>query len=944
MGRASRVVGRDREIAAMEDLLGSGEPGASGLLVEGEAGMGKTVLWQAGVASATARDLTLLRCRPAESEAKLAFAALSDLLAPLADAVDDLPEPQRIALDAALLRSGTRSAAHDRRAVGAAVQTLLRRHAAKRTLVLAIDDLQWVDRASSSALLFALRRLHDEPVRVLAAIRIGNGDAPPPPLDLDEAMPGLIDRIRLGPLNLGALHFVTVDGLGRALPRPTLRRVAQASGGNPLFALELARALREADARPGPGEPLAVPGTLAALLRGRIRKLSARAREVVLAAASANASLALLERALGSDVEAALDEAERAGVVAFEGERIVFTHPLLASVAYQSASVRQRQHVYRQLARATTEPEEQARYLALAATEPDEHVAARLERAAHAANGRGAPEVAAELSELAHRLTPAGEAAAAARLVDQVEFLFRAADTTRAEQVMADLLARLPPGPLRARALELHARMLYVAGTAAEAAAACEEALPSVGDDTELRARILATLAAVSWDDFTNARGHAQGALELLGQVPDPDPLVLGHALATYVAGEVYAGNGLPAAAVEQALELERLAPAPHVSDRFSACLGVWHKYEGDFVQAREWLERTYRAVVEEGDDASLPYVIGHLPQLELWTGNWPEAERRAREHLALAEATAQPDQRRQALFNLAYVHAHMGLAEQGRSEAEELLRDAERLDDVWSTANALAALGLLDLSLGDPHAAVAHLQAFLDARERIGSTEPQRPFADLAEALLETGDIDAAERVATVLEERARAAKRVPLVAVAAYAQGLVAAARGDLDAASAALAEALAVHERVPVPFDLARTLIASGKVHRRRGERRLARDDLVRAREMFEELGSPLWAARADAELRRVPIRRGRGAGLTPTERQVAERAAVGMTSAQIGQAMFMSARTVEANLARIYRTLGIRSRAELGARMAQEPRPGDPGHTGGTPAAEAVASDP
>src|SRR5207302_798422 len=255
-------------------------------------------------------------------------------------------------------------------------------------------------------------------------------------------------------------------------------------------------------------------------------------------------------------------------------------------------------------------------------------------------------------------------------------------------------------------------------------------------------------------------------------------------------------------------------------------------------------LEAAHRAAIEEGDESSLPYVVGHFPQLELWTGNWSEAERRALEHLELAEGTAQPDQRRQALFNRSLVHAHMGREEEARAEAEELRFAAEEAGEQWGDSNAEAVLGLLELSLGNPADAARHLARTMEIREGIGTTEPIRAYADYAEALIELGELDRAEEVINLLEERARAAHRTPLLAVAACSRGLLAAARQDLDSAVAALDDALAHHERVRVPFDLARTLLAVGQVRRRRGERKAAREALERARGIFEELGAPLW----------------------------------------------------------------------------------------------------
>src|SRR5581483_5671566 len=453
--------------------------------------------------------------------------------------------------------------------------SVLRRCAADGPVVVAVDDVQWLDRASAAALGFALRRLGAGGVRIFAAARVSGG-AVSDPLGLESALRDRLSRIRLSPLTLGGLHHLIRTRLGRTLPRPTLRRIAQESGGNPLFALELARALIDAGARPGPGEPLPVPDTLGALLKRRVDRLPEAARTTLLAAAAL--SDPRLELIGAPDT---LDAAERAGVVAVRDGRVRFSHPLLASTVYGSASRERRREVHRLLASAVEEPEERARHLALAADGPDAEVAASLEAAARDANARGA-------AELAWRLTPASEPRSrATRRLTLCEYVFRAGDTREARRLAEELVGSEQPGPLRARALELIARMLHVAGTAEEAAACCEEALGEAGDDVELLARVHSTLSLVSYHDFEAARRHAHASLALLERVEAPDPGVLAQALWSFVGSEFEAGHGLARDAVERALELERLAPAPHVADRVSAALGVWLKHLGEFEAAR---------------------------------------------------------------------------------------------------------------------------------------------------------------------------------------------------------------------------------------------------------------------------------------------------------------------------------------------------------------------
>jgi len=925
---AAVVVGRERELGAVERLLDASGGAPRALVLEGAAGIGKTSVWQAALERATDRGFRALTCRPVEAEAKLSFASLADLLEPVVDdGLTELPEPQRVALEVALLRAAPRSVPRDRRAIGTAVCSLLRRHALRAPLLVAVDDVQWLDRASSTALAFALRRLDSSDVRVLVTARVEAGAADDQ-LGLERAFDERSEHVRLGPLSLSGLYHVIRSRLEMRPPRPTVQRIAQASGGNPLFALELARALAESGERPRPGEPLPVPETLSALLLARIGRLPTDARDALLAAAAlAEPDASVVEAVLGDGARAALDAAAAADLVTVHAGRIRFRHPLLASAVYASASADERRGMHARLAASVTRPEQQARHLALATTVPHEETAALLEATAREANARGAPESASELLELARRLTPPRETdARARRTLTLAEHVFRAGDSDEARSLALGVLERPVGGSERARAHELLARMLHVTGTPEEAAASCEAALAEAGDDIALRARIHATFALVAWHDFQLKREHARIALELLDEVDDPAPPVLGHALMAYVEGEFYTGRGLPADIVERALELERSAPAPDVADRMTAALGAWLKYQGDFDDARRYLMEAHRAAVEEGDEGSLPYVVGHLPQLELWTGDWDEAERRAAEHLELAEATAQPSQRRQALFNVALVHVHRGQVDDARASAGTLLLEARETGDRWDESNALTVLGLLELSLGNPAEAARHLAESRAIREELGTAEPLRANADEVEALLELGELDTAAAACGLLSTRARDAGRTALLAVAACARARVAAATGDLDLALTELDEAFALHDEVTVPFDLARTLLAVGQVRRRRGERKAAREAFDRAHGLFEELGARLWSERAEAESRRIPIRRGAPAELTPTEAQVAELAAAGRTNREVAHALFMSPRTVEANLSRVYRKLGIRSRAELGAWASE--RRGEP----------------
>jgi DNA-binding CsgD family transcriptional regulator len=909
------IVARSEELERGRAYLAAAD-GLRGLVVKGAAGMGKTTVWQALVDEAAAGGRLVLSCRAAAAEATYAFASLSDLLAPLVDeSLELLPEPQRVALEVALLHASPPRTPLNRRAVGVATQTLLERAASRGGVVVAIDDLQWVDAASAAALSYALRRLVVSPASVIATLRADLPDR----VGMADALGPRLEELRLGPLTLSGLFHVIEAGLGRKLSRPTLQRVADSSNGNPLFALELARALGELDVQPGPGDPLPVPQSLDALMAGRVRRLPSPVHDVLLAAAlMSSPTVDALERALGDGVVEGLARAEAAGVVIVDGDRVRFAHPLLAAAVHAEASRSARRTVHAALAVSVTEPEEQVRHLALAAAGPDESVASALDESARKVDAGGAPQAAAELAELAHRLTPSDAVAArAGRERALAEYAFRAGDTARALAIADHLHAELPAGPLRASVCELLVHLSWVARTDTEAMRYARQALAEY-EDVEALARLHVILARVSYID--PARSLKQG-LALLDAIDDPDPRVLGHALTAKLGAEVWTVDELPKDLVDRALELEDAAPAQYVADRVSASLGVWLRVHGDLDGARQWLETTHRAVVDEGDESSLPYVLGQLAQLELHAGNWAEAERFARAHLAAAEEAAQSDHRRQALFNLTAIHVHGGTADVARAEALDLLCESEEAGDAWMVIAVLAILGLLELSAGDGPAAVSYLARHQELFVDSGRRDPMRAHADHVEALVETGDIERAAEVAAFLHDLTRPPSPSPTRAIAHRANALVAAANGEADDAARAVDAALEQHERAPIPFDLARTLNVAGQVHRRRGERRAARDAFDRARGIFAELGATLWVARVEAEARRVPIKRRASDDLTPSELQVAQLIAAGRTTRDVAAELFISPKTVEANLTRVYRKLAIGSRAELGAEMAR-----------------------
>jgi predicted ATPase len=386
--RTVQVVGRGAEIRAVETLMERPLPAA--LVVAGEAGIGKTTIWEAGLTKARAASFPVLQCRCAGAEAQFSFAGLADLLAPVVEPVlSDLPTPQRRALAVALLLDDPGERPPDQRAIAAATLGALRLLADESPLLVAIDDVQWLDASTRAVLEFVVRRLANERIGLLLTVR---GRGIPPPLGLDRALPdGRLESLELGPLSLEALHALLEERLGSRLPRPLLRNVRDASGGNPFFALEIARALDRGEIRPRPGEPLPVPKDLQDLAAARIAVLPATAREVLLAAAAlARPTLPLLEKATGHGL-ASIGAAIDADILVAGDDDVRFTHPLLAAAAYSGTSAAARREMHGRLAAVVDEPEERARHRALAAAEPDSAIAGLLDEAARARRCRRPP-------------------------------------------------------------------------------------------------------------------------------------------------------------------------------------------------------------------------------------------------------------------------------------------------------------------------------------------------------------------------------------------------------------------------------------------------------------------------------------------------------------------------------------------------------------------------
>jgi DNA-binding CsgD family transcriptional regulator len=901
---ALEIVGRDEELASLYAFVEEAHAGPAALVLEGEAGIGKSTLWLAGVEHARRQGFRVLSSRPTEAERSLAHVGLGDLLEDvLDDALPALPAPRRRALEVAMLLEEASGEAVDHRALAVAVRDVVQLLSEQEPILIAVDDVQWLDPSSSSAVAFALRRLAANDVLVLLARRLADGTQPSgidPGLDTEQ-----FERIPVGPLSVGALHQFLHHRLGRSFARQTLVRIHERSGGNPFFALELAHVL---DADVDPLEPLPVPETLEELLRARIAGLPAATREALaLAAAIGTTSESLLEH-VGVSTDA-LEPAVAAHVIEREHGTIRFTHPLLSSVLYQDLG-EERRSVHGRIAGVVEDPLLRARHLALSKDTPDADVAAALDEAARLADDRGASAVAAELAEQAVRLTPLDacderrrRALAAARAHHV------AGEWTRARTIATDVLAETKVGSWRAEALILLAELESVD----RAAALLEEALADASSRPALQSLIHCRLAWVT--RFKTEFDHARAALDLAEQLDDDVLRARARAVQAilgWFAGNAATPEDLPALAqhLPSALGGDRLVQeATQATVNTLAPASRRH-------EARALLEREHKEWRERNEPRSARALWG-LAWVEFWAGRWElAAEHAERAHdISIQYGLEVP----QDHLPIAVIAVHRGQLELAREHSERALELAEEQFGLHPPQH-MAVLGLVARWSEDPSAAVEWFDSADRRAAELKWGEPSVRWwsSDNSELLLELGRIDDAVRVLDVWEEDAARVAREWVLAHVTRCRGLVAAARGDVKQALVQLARAVAQHEAVGDPFGRARALLALGTVRRRGRQKRPAREAIEAALEGFKTIGAAGWAAKARAELDRVGGRT-REEGLTAAERRVAALVAEGRTNREVAAALFLGERTVASHLTHIYAKLGVRSRTELARRL-------------------------
>lgn len=960
------MVGRTEEQARLEALIDGAREGRSGaLLLHGPPGIGKTALLRHAVAHA--EGFTVLQARGMESESGIPFAGLAELVAPLLVHVDEIPAVQAAALRSALaLGPATES---DRFTVPAALLSLLARAADDRPVLAIIDDAQWLDEPSLEAFLFAGRRLAQEGVAMLGAVREGARRAEVP----------WLERLPVGPLDDAEARAL----LDAAIAPGVAERLVATAAGNPLALLEIP-ALLTASQRAG-REPLAdplPPGT--GVERAFVVALEALPDEtraaLLVAAAASTRRVDVIARALAARGEAApvapaaaadsppatatspsgptglsvrdLEPAEAAHIVVLSGGELEFRHPLMRSTVFHAASPAERRAAHAALA-AAAEGAERAWHLAACAVAPDEEVAAALEAAALEARGRGAHATAARDLQRAAQLTPeAGPRAR--RLLAAAGDAIRSGEAERASALLdeATVLAGHAPvdDPLLLADLErLRGHVEMRRGSPVEANERLVAEADRVRGRDPRRAAAMFLEASVAHLMTGEPAALVAAAERARALSAGTEPAV--ELLATAVIGEaqIALGEIEPGIAELRACEPYLMEADPLGMVEIVGMAGHAWTWVEDWERATKILARVLQAARSASAVSALIHPLAAQAHLDLRRGRWAAALAGASEAVELAEDAGQLALLPHALAAIALVEAGLGHEADCRAHVDQGL---ERSEDPYLHA----ALGQLELALGRIPEAIDALETGERQMRRRGlssSVVQLRP--DLIEAYVRAGRREEAEAQLTLLEAdtaEGRAAKRAAAVEAAGNVRALRADSLAALPVIGAgprwvrAAAErcrgllapdetfrtvfegALAHHDDLPMPFEKARTQLALGERLRRAKQRAEAREPLTQALDEFERLGAKPWAERARTELRAT----GGAAGgrrapaaadqLTPHELQIAVLVAQGMTNREAAAALFLSPKTIEYHLGQIYRKLDVRGRAQLARLMAME----------------------
>jgi DNA-binding CsgD family transcriptional regulator len=899
--------GRAHECGLIDELLAGARLGESGsLVIRGEPGIGKSALLE--YTAEQAREMRILTAAGVEAETNLAFAGLHGLLRPILDLIGNLPELQAKALAAALGLAP--SSGSERFLVSAAALGLLAEAGEGQPVLCLIDDAHWLDTPSADALVFTARRLRAERVAMLFAAREGD--------------PRSFESPGLPVLELKGLDGTAALALLSDRPRsmvPSVRDglLAEASG-NPLALLELPRALSE-EQRTGREmlpDPIPLTDRLRDAFAAQVERLPPGTQTLLLIVAlddTGDAAIVLRAGARLGIAAEALEPAESAGLLRPMGAALVFRHPLVRAAVIEGATLARRQQTHAALAAALEGQEHADRRVwheALATLTVDENVAAALDAAARRSQLRGGHSSAVTAYERAAVLSDS-EASRLGRLRAAAEAAWEAGQVERARSLVTQAMA-LGDGPQRTRLLALTGAIEGRNGRLQNAVATLLQAIDASTDPSWTLQYVRdACEFAVYASDFERAAELCRRAAELPAK-DDRDQFIVGAfgAAAAELAGDHARAVALSVAAIERAERLDDprcLITASVTAGR----VGIW----GD------GLRHADRAVTmsrERGLLTFLPFALQAQASQLLARSEFHLCYAAATEGRELALEIGQPWAAGWNLVNMTTVAAVRGDEDQARAHADEL-----QAFIASSGANLLRgqcgrALGLLDLTLGRPGEALDRLLSALAAAAPIAfGTGPLTVLGplDAAEA---AGRVDRLDEVADRVGAYAEWAERVSHPgrrALLARLQALV-----DDGSAEAHYTRALELADALP-PFERARTELLYGEWLRRERRRVDARPHLRTALETFHQLGVPAWEDRARRELRasgesarkRDPSTLGQ---LTPQELQIARLVSDGLTNREVGAQLYLSPRTIDYHLRKVFSKLGIASRTDL-ARM-------------------------
>jgi DNA-binding CsgD family transcriptional regulator len=916
------LVGRSGERAEIRAALDEARSGRGrAVVLRGPPGIGKTALLEDAVRDAEA--FRVLRTRSTESEAGLAFAGLSDLVAPVLECLPAVPTPQRAALRAALALGPP--AAPDRFAAYSAALSLIGAVAADSPVLIVLDDAHWLDAPTREALVFCARRIEDEPIAILAASR----ELAPERIDV----PGVAELI-LAPLAPPADgELLQVATAGAPLAPAVAREVLAVAAGNPLAIVELPRAM-SGDERAGRAalpRPLRAGEAIAGAYRRRVEGLAPGPRSALTAAAvSVDGALGPLTSAL-AELGLARDDlvvAEEAGFLALEDERAMLRHPVLRPVLLELSAPAERRAAHRAIA-AALDPErdleQRAWHLAEAAVGPDPDVAEALEGAAARAAGRTGYAAAAALFERAAAFAEPPERAGG-DLLASAQMWFAAGDPPRAAAVVERLWEAGPAGALRTETAHFRGFLTMLSSRSDEAfSLLVREARRARPQDPGRAAQMLCD-AGLTRAMAGRCRDALRCMQEAASYLPaDRPPQLLG----SFAAALTLSGRGREARPLFARIEGYLEAVEPLSPEGQTVVLSLTPRgWLGDFEAADRLVARWVDRARDAGCLAYLGFPQALGAEVDFRRGRWGDGLSRAHEAVRSLEETGQASPLAFALATLAQLEAGIGREEACLAHAERAMEIADELGLGSIRVYRACALALLAQGLGRPEAVLELLEPIAPYAAESGLGEPATVLwqPELVEAAVRLERTAEARRALAVLAEQAERTDGDWARAVTRRCRGLLDA---DFDRH---FAEALRLHAGLPMPFEQARTELAYGSRLRRAGRRAEAREQLRRALAAFERLGAEPWARRAREEIAATGAglpRRGSAPvdGLSPRERQVAMATAEGLTNREVAARFFLSEKTVERHLGSVYSKLGLRSRTELTRLIARGGPTGD-----------------